>query len=238
MLSPPNWIHFNPSTKNTPICSFFYFFKIQSKDLEIWHFSQTSFPSQKCQHQYLKSNILGCLLGTSQGFLCFVAPLSKCLVLGVVEKNKKKNKKMTVYTQLRINDAHRMFWIFSPWCVKGGLGACNSRLGTPRRGGRQRGWKDSSDIHLVCICGVDGLGGRGWGGGGGVTGKTTRANTNTDAHARRGRQRELWFPVTLGESVKVDVFACICIPGGCSPVISRTVRNTLSFSGSRGSILW
>lgn len=48
----------------------------------------------------------------------------------------KKNeiKKMTAYTQLRINDAHHMFWIFSSWCVKGGLGPCNSRLGTPQRG--------------------------------------------------------------------------------------------------------
>lgn len=48
--------------------------------------------------------------------------------------------RMTVYTQLKsgggmeswgINDVHRMFWLFSSWCVKGELGLWDSRLGTP-----------------------------------------------------------------------------------------------------------
>lgn len=153
---------------------------------------------------------------------------------------------MTVYTQLRINDAHRMFWIFSSWCVKGGLGACNSRLGTPRRGetaGMEGLFWYSSYVYLWC--------GRsrgkrvGWGeeGGGGVWGRNDRKDDESKYKHRRTRapraEAGVVIPtVTLGKSVKVDVFACICIPGGCSPVISRTVRNTLSFSGSRGSILW
>lgn len=76
---------------------------------------------------------------------------------------------MTEYMRLRINDAHHMFWIFSSWCMKGELGLRDSRLGTSPEGEeaeRQRGLKDSSDIHLMSYacpwCGQSQEEGGGW----------------------------------------------------------------------------
>lgn len=95
--------------------------------------------------------------------------------------------------QLRINDVHGVFEIFSSRCVKGGLGLRNSRLGTPWSWGKAEGMEGliwySSYVYLWC--------GRSRGGrwAAGIAGATTRANTNTDAHvpsARAGILNHQW----------------------------------------------
>lgn len=136
-----------------------------------------------------------------------------------------------------INDAHRMFWIFSSWCVKGELELWDSRLGTPR-GRRGRETEDSSDIHLMlqCLSLV-------WTVSGG--GRKTQANTQRDTHKHyaymhtkggtnvRGEREEYLF-LLICRRVQRCLQCKLC----SSPVISRTVRNTLSFSGSKASMLW
>lgn len=140
---------------------------------------------------------------------------------------------MTEYMQLRINDAHHMFWIFSSWCVKGELGLRDSRLGTSPEGEeaeRQKGierliWYSS---YVLCPSLV-------WTvsqeeGGGGVI--------HLSKHAHRCTQKPHMYEHYFWFRSAGDWKVLVSLLWYYSPVISRTVRNTLSFSGSKASILW
>lgn len=138
----------------------------------------------------------------------------------------KKKKKVTASAQLRINYAHGVLGIFSSCCVKGGLGLCDSRRGPP--------WRREGliDIHRASICGCGRSQGCVWR----DRREGRRVQIQTRTRTCRVPEQEFGIPGKVGKSqrgVEFHLYSC-----RCSPVISRTVRNTLSFSGSRGSMLW
>lgn len=116
---------------------------------------ENPFISLKCHRQHFKSNILSFLEGMSHQRYR-VSLWCRCQMSGLERwQCTRSTEEAVAEGSCRINDAHRMFWVFSSWCVKGEQGLWDSRLGTPprekqhRNGGRLR---DSSDIHRTLHC--------------------------------------------------------------------------------------
>lgn len=194
-------------------------------------FCKRPFQSQKCQHQYLRSNIFWFLEGVSHRRYK-VSLWRRCQMSGI--------EKWQRALRLRINDAHHMCCrIFSSWCVKGELGPWNSRLGTPPRESRETEgierliWYSS---YVLCLSMVWMLSGE-------DESKYKHGYTYVQVvwgfwfRVRKKWRHSMSFPGVL----LICMLAVRCLRYTWwyrSPVISRTVRNTLSFSGSKGSILW